>query len=88
LAATARARVIVSNWQIWLVAAIVSASSRSCSGQTAPAHRPTTSQTPVRGLDKGTMEMRTTSAGPVAFGQVTVVSFAVGAVAARSSVVG
>jgi hypothetical protein len=54
--------VIVSNWQIWLVAAIVTASSRSCSAQTAPAHRPTTSQTPVRGLDKGTMEMRTTSA--------------------------
>jgi hypothetical protein len=29
--------VIVSIWQIWLVAAIVPASSRSCSGQTAPA---------------------------------------------------
>jgi len=30
----------VSNWQIWLLAAIVSASSRSCPGQTAPATRP------------------------------------------------
>jgi hypothetical protein len=29
LAATARARVVVSIWQIWLVAAIVSASSQS-----------------------------------------------------------
>jgi hypothetical protein len=50
-----RARVVVSIWQIWLLAAIVTASSRSCPGQTAPAHRPTTSQTPVQGLDKRTM---------------------------------
>jgi hypothetical protein len=35
-----RARVIVSNWQIWSLAAIAAASSRSCSFQTAPATRP------------------------------------------------
>jgi hypothetical protein len=45
----------VSIWQIWLLAAIVTASSRSCPDQTTPATPPTTSQTPVQGLNKRTM---------------------------------
>jgi hypothetical protein len=51
----------VSNWQIWLVAAIVSASSRSCSGQAAPAtanHKPNTGPGSRQGDDGDAHDIR------------------------------